>query len=395
MPEPISFDDDTELDRLIRASVRELAESYGDPYWTDVHNSGRFPEEFWADLADRGWLGTAVSEEFGGEGFGVKQILPIVEEVALTGGFSIANAFLYTPIFGGITMEQFGSDEQKHTWLPRIVDGEAQFAIAVTEPDAGINTTNIDTTATREGGEYVLDGTKIWVSNFDYADRVLVLARTTPKDAVDRPSLGLTVFLVDPEADDLQADKLEHDGWMPEATYNVYFDGLRLPESAIVGTEDRGLHQFFGTLNAERILLAASMYTTGLYALQKAGDYAAERTVFGETPIGEYQGVQHPLADAYADVQSARLMSHRAAWLFDSEDSTADTAANIANLQAGKAGWNAVDAASAAFGGMSMSSDVELTKMQSMVRHQRIVPIPEEMLRNYIAENELGLPRSY
>lgn len=395
MLEPISFTAPSDMDGLVRSSIRDIASDYDDTYWTEIHREKKFPEDIWQDLADQGWLGLVVPEEYGGEDQNIQQVVTLIEELALQGGWSMATHLLYGPIFGGITLKHFGSEDQKETWLPKFADGEAMFAIGVTEPNAGVNTTNIETFATKEGDEYVINGQKIWCSSVDRADRIALLARTTPVDEVDKPSHGLSVFLIDPDADGVEYDIIPEAGFMPDNTFNLYLDEVRVDESDLVGDEGYALQQFFDTLNAERVATASQMFSTGLYALQLAAEYANERKVYGSTPIGEYQGIQHPLADAYSELQTARLMTYRAAWAFDTGHANEGTASNIANLEAGKAAWNAVDAAIQTFGGMSISDEVGLPRMSDLIRHLRIGPIPEEMLRNYIAQNELDLPRSY
>lgn len=395
MYQSVAFTGSAPVDEMIRASVRDVATDFGEEYWTEVQLAQDFPQELWDTLAANDWLGITIPEEYGGEGLGIKSLLPVIEEIANEGGFTIAQHFLATNIFGGTTLTEHGSEEHKATWLPKIIDGQAKFAIGVTESEAGINTTNISTTATRADGGFRIDGSKIWISNVETCDRMVLLTRTTPVDEVDRPSQGLSMFLVDPDQEGIEYDEIEHDGWMPHRAYSVYIDDLRVPESALLGEVDRGLQQMFDTLNAERIGIAASNYTTGLYALKKAASYANERSVFGETVIGEYQGVQHPLANAYCDLQAARLMTHFAAWQFDEESADADSMSNMATYQTGKAAMNGVDVAMAKFGGMSISQDVGLNRMMDLVRHQRTAPIPEEMLLNFVAENELDLPRSY
>lgn len=395
MLEPINFQEPSEIDSLMRSSINDIASDYDNDYWTRIHREKEFPDEIWQELADGGWLGVVVPEEYGGEGQGMVDVVRLIEELAMEGGWSMATHLLYAPVFGGITIKHFGSEEQKETWLPKIVDGEAMIAIGVTEPDAGVNTTSIRTRAERDCDEFVINGTKIWTSSVDRADRIALVARTQPVDAVEKPSRGLSVFLVDPESEGIEYDIIPEAGWMPDNTFNLYLDDVRVHESQLVGEEGAALQQFFDTLNAERIATAAQMFSTGLYALELASDYASGRTVYGETPIGQYQGIQHPLADAYSELMAARLMTYRAAWLFDSDSTSAGRPSNVANLESGKAAWNAIDAAIQTHGGMSISEEVGLPWMSDLIRHLRIGPIPEEMLRNYIAENELGLPRSY
>jgi acyl-CoA dehydrogenase len=385
--------EESEFDQMIRSSVRDIAEDYDEDYWRDVTDERRFPEEFWQDLADNGWVGISIPEEYGGQGLGMQEMVTVMEEIGHAGAWSATAAFILTPIFGGETLVAHGTEEQKERWLPQIADGSARWALGVTEPNAGLNTRNIETRARKEGDEYIINGRKMWISGVAEADRITMLARTLSAEEAEHPSHGLSIFLVDPEDSNLDYDEIPLDGFFPEPTYNLYLDDVRVHESQLVGEEHQGLYHVFDTLNTERIAGAATAIATGHYALEKAVEYAKERAVF-DAPIGSHQAIQHPLADAYADLETARLMNHRAAWLYDN-DEEAGTAANIANLKCGEAAWNACETAMTTFGGMSISKEMGISKMWEMIRHLRIAPVSEQMLRNYIAEHELGLPRSY
>jgi len=383
---------ETELERTIRSSVREIAESYGEEYFREKENAGEFPREFWSDLGDGGWLGAHIPEEYGGQGLGMEELVIIAEEIIMGGGFATAVELTHLT-FGGVTLAAHGSEAQKSEWLPKIALGEVPWALGVTEPDAGLNTLDITTTAEKDGDEYVINGRKIFISNAAEAARITVLARTLPKEEADRRSHGFSVFLIDPDDDDVDYDEIDLDIWWPDATYNLYFDDVRVHESQLVGEENKGMHHLFDTLNTERIVTATTTNSIGRYAVRKAADYANDRVVFDE-PIGGHQAIQHPLADAYADLQNARLMIRKAAWLYDN-DKDAAAASNITNLTSSQAAWDACDAAVQTFGGMSASADIPVSKMHQYVRHERIVPVSEQMQRNYIGHNVLGLPRSY
>lgn len=385
--------EETEVERMIRSSVRDITESYDETYWREVRETGRFPQDFWHELADGGWVGVAIPEEYGGQGMGMEELVMVMEAVGGAGGWPATLEFVLTPVFGGETLVAHGSEEQKERWLPRIASGDVRWALGVTEPDAGLNTPEIDTVASKRGDEYVVSGQKTWISAAAEAERITLLARTTPIDDVERPSLGMTVFLVDPDDPNVTCDPIETDGYFPDTTYTVYLDEVRLPASAVVGDPDRGLQQIFDTLNTERMTIAASAAATGDWAIERACEYANQREVF-DAPIGSHQAIQHPLADAYADLECAKLMNRQAAWQYDHGD-TAGTAANIAKLACAEAAWQACEAAMSTFGGMSISREIGLAAAWSYVRHLRIAPVSEQMIRNYLAERELGLPRSY
>lgn len=384
---------ESEMERMIRSSVRDLMQQYDDDYWQEIRATGHYPEEVWEDLGDHGWLGVAIPEEYGGQGMGISELATVIEEVGAAGGWPITLKFVLSPVFGGETLVAYGSEEQKDRWLPKIVSGEARWALGVTEPDSGLNTSNISTTAEKDGDEYVIDGRKIWTSGAPDADRITLLARTLSVEEAERPSHGITIFLIDPSDPNVESDEIPLDGYFPDRTYNLYLDGVRVPESAVVGTVHEGLGQLFDTLNTERITTAASALGTGRYAIDQASEYANEREVF-DAPIGSHQGIQHELAEAYMHLEAARLMVRRAAWLYD-EGESAGTAANIANYLSAKAGWEACEAATTTFGGMSLSREMGVAAMTSFVRHLRIAPVSEEMILNYVAERELGLPKSY
>lgn len=388
---------ETDMERMIRSGIREITDSYDESYWRDVRNNEKQPEEFKQDLADAGWLGMMIPEEYGGQGMGLQEVAIATEELGKSGGGRTATTLLGTPCYyGGGVLPAHASEEMKEEWLPRFAGGTANWAIGVTEPDAGLNTTNIDTVAERDGDEFVINGKKMWTTGINTADRVGVLARTLPIEEANSRAHGLTLFLVDPDAPGVDYDEIPKDIYHHHPSFFTYLDDARVHESQIVGEENQGLYQFFSGLNIERIHIAASLYGLGSYVLQKAVDYANERVVFDE-PIGAHQAIAHPLAEAYADLEAAKLVTYKSAWMFDNNKDQKAVAgpANIANLKAGSAAWDACERAMQTYGGSSIGSDMGVAKFWQEVRHQRIAPITEEMIRNYISEHILGLPRSY
>ena len=384
---------ETEEQRLIRDSVREIAGDYDWEYWKTCIEEKAFPEEYWSDLARDGWLGVTIPEEYGGAGLGMLEMSMVIEELSRGGGQG-GIIFVLTPVFGGISIQRHGTEAQKEEYLPAIADGEMRFCMGLTEAGAGTNTVNIDTTAEREGEEFVLDGQKMWISGVENADEMLLIARTSELDS-SNPTHGVSMFLVpDPaEQDGISLTALDVEVPWFETQYQVDVDGLRVHEDRILGEEDGGLYLLWDTLNTERIAGAASAVGGGLRAIDLAVEYANERSVFGQK-IGGHQAIQHPLADAYAELLCAREMTYKAASKWD-EGEDAGTEANVAKLRSSEAATKAADQAVQTHGGNGFSADYEVYDIWQNSRLLKTVPITNEMVRNFIGEHTLGLPRSY
>jgi acyl-CoA dehydrogenase len=382
----------SDMEQMIRSSVSDIAESYGEDYFREKEYEGEFPEEFWNDLGDGGWLGAHIPEEYGGQGMGLQELVVITEEIIKGGGFSTVIELTHLT-FGGVILAAHGTEEQKQRWLPEIAAGEVPWSLGVTEPDAGLNTLNITTSAEKDGDEWVIDGRKIFISAAEEAARITVLARSLAPDDADDRTHGFTLFNIDPEDSNVDYDEIPLGIWWPDPTYNLYLDDVRVHESQVVGDVHEGFRHVFDTLNTERVVTATTANSVGHYAIDKAVEYANEREVF-DAPIGSHQAIQHPLADAYADLEAARMLNHKAAWLYDN-DKDAGPAANMANLRSSQAAWDATDAAVQTFGGMSASAELPISKMHQYVRHERIAPVSEQMQRNYIGHHLLGMPQSY
>ncbi|MFC4544131.1 acyl-CoA dehydrogenase family protein [Halosolutus amylolyticus] len=384
---------ETEEQGLIRESVRDIASDYDWEYWKTCIEEKQFPEEYWADLARDGWLGVTIPEEHGGAGLGMLEMSMVIEELSRGGGQG-GIIFVLTPVFGGISIQRHGTEEQKEEYLPAIADGEMRFCMGLTEAGAGTNTINIDTTAERDGDEFVISGQKMWISGVENADEMLLIARTSDLDP-DNPTHGVSMFLVPEPADQDGISLTPLDVEVPwfETQYQVDIDGLRVHEDRILGAEDGGLYLLWDTLNTERIAGAASAIGGGLRAIDLAVDYANERSVFGQK-IGGHQAIQHPLADAYAELMCAREMTYKAASKWDhGEDAGAE--ANIAKLRSSEAATKAADQAVQTHGGNGFSADYEVYDIWQNSRLLKTVPITNEMVRNFLAEHTLGLPRSY
>lgn len=278
-------------------------------------------------------------------------------------------------MYGGGLLPRHGSDAQKETWLPELANGDADWAIGVTEPDAGLNTINIQTTAERDSDGYVLNEQKVWPTGIDTADRVVLLARTMPKSEAGSRGEGLTIFLVDPDEDGANYKEIPKDIYH-HPSFSVFVNDVRVPETTVLGEEHRGLYHFFSALNLKRIYIAASLYGIGNYVLGRAVDYVNERIVL-EEPIGSHQAIQYPLADAYAGLELAKLMMYKPAWMDDASEENVGEQANIANLKASEVAWAACEQAITTFGGSSVRSDIGIAKSWEEVRHQRIAPVSE------------------
>jgi acyl-CoA dehydrogenase len=382
----------TDAQLALRDEMEALAARYDGSYWRDVRADRRFPTEFYADLADAGVLGLVVPEAYGGAGRDVADLIVALDRLGEAGAWIGALSVLAGPVFGGYTLRQYGTEAQCERYLPALVDGEETWALGVTEADAGLNTANIATTAERTDDGFVVNGGKQYISGLDHADRLLFLARTTSADAADGPLDGLTMFVAD--ADAVAAEEIPLDVYYPERVYDVTIDDLYLPAANVLGSVDDGLAQLLPTLNLERVAIAACSWGAGRSTLDAAVERAREREVWSE-PIGAHQAIQHPLADAHADLEVARLALREAAWELDRGADSRGSTANVANLKACEAAWNACEAAMTTFGGSSVGSASGVAAAWGFVRHTRSVPVSEEMIRNFVATHELDLPRSY
>ncbi len=376
--------------REIRAAVRELCEDFPAEYWRSLEPD-RYPEEFVRALTEHGWLAALIPEEYGGAGLGLMAASVILEQVNGSGGNAAAcHAQMYT--MG--TVLRHGSEEQKRRYLPRIAAGELRLqAFGVTEPTVGSDTTRIQTTAERADGAYVVRGQKVFTSRALHSDLMLLLARTTPLEEVERKSDGLSVFLVDMQAagDKLSIRPLRT--MMNHATTEVFLDGVELPADALVGEEGKGFRYILDGMNAERVLIAAECIGDGRWFVEKAARYAAERVVFGR-PIGANQGVQFPLARAHAAIEAADLMRYKAAWLFE-QGEPAGAEANMAKLLAAEASWQAANACLDTHGGWGFAQEYDVERKFRETRLYTIAPVSNNLILAYLGQHVLGMPRSY
>lgn len=379
---------------LIRTEVRRLAEKYGCEYWRSLEPD-RYPEEFVVDLTTHGWLGALIPEEYGGGGLDLTGASVVLEEISASGGNpSACHAQMY--VMG--TLVRHGSEEQKRRYLPRIASGELRLqAFGVTEPIAGSDTGSIRTRAIRDGDTWRVNGQKIWTSRALYSDLMVLLARTTPAEECERHTDGLSVFLVEmrDDARDLVPGLTINpiSTMMNHSTTEVFFDDVVLPANALVGSEGLGFRHVLDGMNAERILIAAECIGDGRFFLERASAYASEREVFGRA-IGTNQGVQFPLARAYADLQAADLMRYRAAELFDAGH-PCGAEANMAKLLASEASWAAGNVALDTHGGYGFAAEYDVERKFRETRLYKVAPVSNNLVLAFLGEKVLGMPKSY
>ncbi|KOX24759.1 acyl-CoA dehydrogenase [Saccharothrix sp. NRRL B-16348] len=381
---------ESEERQALRKAVADLAGKYGHEYFTAKAKAGEKTDELWAEAGKLGYLGVAVPEEYGGGGGGIGDLAAVCEELARAGCPLLLT--VVSPAICATIVARFGTAEQKRRWLPGFADGTTKMAFAITESDAGSNSHKLATAVHRDGDEWVLSGGKSFISGVDEVEAVMVVARHV--DATGQRLLP-SLMIVPTNAPGFTFQHIPMDVQSPEKQFTCFFDDVRLPLDALVGAEDAGLAQLFAGLNPERIMAAS--FATGMArrALDQASEYARTRTVW-DTPIGAHQGIAHPLAQCAIQVELARLMTQKAAALYDAgEDRAAGEAANMAKYAAGEAVAGAVDQAIQVHGGNGLSSEYGLGAMLAASRLSRIAPVSREMILNFVAQHTLKLPRSY
>jgi acyl-CoA dehydrogenase len=378
---------------LIRDAVASLCSRYDDDYWRRCDEDHDFPWDFHRAMAEAGWIGIAVPEAYGGAGRGIREAAVVLEEVAASGACMNGASAVHMSIFGMHPVVQHGSESMKQRYLPRVADGSLHVAFAVTEPDAGTDTTKIRTRAVRDGDNWIVNGRKVWTSKALEAERILLLARTTPLAECARPTDGMSLFLVDRHARGVGAAPIPKMGRNAVASCETTYDDVVVHGDDLVGEEGRGFQALLGGLNAERILIAAEAVGMGRAALRRAVAYANERVVF-DRPIGKNQGIAFPLAQAHAMLRAAGLMVREAATLLDAGRPCGEEA-NLAKYLAAEAGFFAADRAVQTHGGFGYASEYHVERYFREARLPRIAPISQELVLAYVAEHVLGLPRSH
>jgi len=377
----------------IRREVRALCARFDDDYWLEQERRHEFPEDFYRAMADGGWLGIAMPEAYGGSGMGITEAALLLQETAASGGCMAACSTIHMNIFGVHPLVVHGSEAQKRAHLPGIINGETKVAFGVTEPDAGLDTTHLQTRAVKENGHYRVNGRKIWISTAQVAHKILLLARTKPIEETARPADGISLFFTDLNRDAIDVREIDKAGRAAVDSNELFIDDLIIPEEDRIGEEGRGFHYILDGLNPERILTAAEAIGMGQVALDRATRYAKERVVFGR-PIGQNQAVQHPLARCWADLEAANLLTFKAAWLYDNGRSCG-AEANAAKLLGAEMGFKATDQAMQTLGGMGYAKEYHVERYWRESKLLRMVPVSPELILCYIAERVLGLPKSY
>jgi acyl-CoA dehydrogenase len=377
----------------IRENVLKLCARFGDDYWAAKDREAQFPHEFHRAIAEGGWLGIAMPEAYGGAGLGIAEAAILMQAIAESGAaFSGASA-VHMNIFGLNPVVVFGSEEQKRRFLPPLIAGEEKACFGVTEPDAGLDTTRIKTRAVRERDRYVVHGQKIWTSTAQVAERILLLARTTPLEEVKKRTEGLTLFYTTLDRAHVEVREIDKMGRMAVDTNQVFFDGLPIPVADRIGEEGKGFSYLLHGLNPERVLVAAEAIGVGRAALARATRYAKERVVFGR-PIGQNQAIQHPLAKSWMALEAANLMMLKAARLYDAGE-PCGIEANAAKYLAAEAGFEACETAVLTHGGMGYAKEFHVERLLREVMIARIAPVSRELILCNVAERALGLPKSY
>ena len=376
----------------IKLAVEKLCQEYPGEYWRELDRNQKYPTDFVKALTESGFLSVLIPEEFGGSGLGIVAASTILEEIHHQGCNAAAcHAQMYT--MG--TVLRHGSEQQKKKYLPKIADGSLRLqAFGVTEPTSGTDTTSLRTTAVKEDSEYIINGQKIWTSRAEHSDLMLLLARTTPINQVEKKTEGLSVFLLDMQEGKKNGLSIKPiKTMMNHATTEVFFDNLRIPEDNLVGEEGKGFRYILSGMNAERILIAAECIGDAKWFTKKSTTYANERNIFGR-PVGQNQGIQFPIAKAYANMKAAELMVYHAARLYDEGKSIGEEA-NTAKLLAADASWAAAEACVQTHGGFGFAEEYDVERKFREARLYQVAPISTNLILSYLSEHVLGMPRSY
>jgi acyl-CoA dehydrogenase len=377
----------------IRAAIGKVCERFGDDYWLERDREGGFPHDFHQAFARDGWLGICMPEEHGGAGLGVTEAAIMMQAIAESGAGQSGASAVHMNIFGLNPVVVFGTDEQKRRFLPPLIAGREKACFAVTEPDAGLNTTQLKTKAVRKGDRYVVTGQKVWISTAQVAEKMLLLARTTPLDEVAKPTGGLSLFYTDLDRGCIEVREIDKMGRKCVDSNQLFIDGLEVPIEDRIGEEGRGFEYILHGMNPERILIAAEAIGLGKAALARATRYSKERVVFNR-PIGQNQAIQHPLALAWIELEAANLMVFKAASMYDA-GKPCGAEANAAKYLAGEAGFNACQAAVMTLGGYGYAKEYHVERYLREVMISRIAPVSPQLILCYVAERVLGLPKSY
>lgn len=382
----------TDEQQEIERALAQVCARFGDDYWRIRDRDGGFPHDFHAAIAQAGWLGIAMPAEYGGAGLGILEAAIMMRTIAASGaGMSGASA-IHMNIFGLHPVVVAGTDAQKRRWLPPLIAGQHKACFAVTEPNTGLNTLKLKTRAVPRGDRYVVDGQKVWISTAQVADRILLLARTADPDP-KQPARGLSLFYTALDRSKVEVREIDKHGRKAVDSNQLFIDGLEIPVEDRIGEEGRGFEYILHGMNPERVLIAAEAIGLGRVALERAARYANERIVF-DRPIGKNQGVQHPLAERWIELQAADLLTMKAAWLYD-RGRPCGAEANAAKYLAAEAGYRACETAVLTHGGMGYSKEFHVERWLREAMLTRIAPISPQLILSFVAEKALGLPKSY
>ena len=379
--------------RAIRDGVAAVVRRFDDDYWLARDEDGKFPREFHRAMADAGWLGITMPTEHGGAGLGVTEAAIMMHEVASHGGGMAAASTVHINLFGPHPIVVFGTPEQKSRWIPRLVAGEDQCAFGFTEPDAGLNTTAIKTYARKVPGGYVVQGQKVWTSTAQVANKIMLLTRTTRLEDCSRPTEGITIFYTDLDRSRIEVRRIPKMGRKAVDSNAIFIDDLFIPEADRIGEEGKGFSYILHSLNPERLLVASEAIAIGQDALRRATQYARERIVF-DRPIGQNQGIQHPLAERWMALEAAWTMVMKGAWLYDHHQ-PCGAEANTAKFLGARAGQDACMQAVLTHGGFGYAKEYHVERLLREVTITRIAPVTEQLILSFIAEKVLDLPKSY
>ncbi|MFW5924008.1 MAG: acyl-CoA dehydrogenase family protein [archaeon] len=378
---------------MIESTATEIAESYGPAFWREREETGEFAQDYWDELAEAGFHGLLVPEEYGGAGMGMQEMALAMETLSAE-GTGMAGTW-YLVLTGGMAaagITQYGTEDQKERYLPDIAAGDRNFSIGITEPEAGTNTLNVATSAEKDGDEYVLNGQKAWITFSDIADNMILVTRTTPRDEVDRGTDGISLFVVDMDDPGIDVEPIPKHGINYSNSCEVFLDDVRVPAENLLGERGNGWYVLVDMLNPERIGFAAAAVGIGKLAAGTAAEYANEREVFDQ-PIGTHQAVSFPITKAYATMETASLMRQRAAWKYDNDEDAAYDA-NVAKAVSVESGIEAVKQSMQAFGGWGYAKEYDVERWWREVNLIRLAPVTQQMAYNYIAR-EIGFPKSY
>ncbi|OFI35709.1 acyl-CoA dehydrogenase [Alteromonas lipolytica] len=384
---------DTEERRQIAESVRRTCEKFDDEFWLEKENKKEFPHEFHAAMAEAGWLGITMPEEYGGAGLGVTDAALLMQTIGNSAGAMSACSTIHINLFGPHPVIKHGTDEQKARMIPPLVEGTHKACFGVTEPDAGLDTTHITTRAVFQEGRYVVNGQKVWTSTAQQAHKILLLTRTTPIEECAKPTDGMTLFYTDFDRNRIEVTPIDKMGRNAVNSNSIFIDNLEIPVEDRIGEEGQGFKLLLDSLNPERVLVAAEAIGVGRRALEKAVQYAGERVVFGR-PIGKNQSIQHPLAQSWMALEAADLMVWHAARLYD-DGKPCGAEANSAKFLAADAAFDACDRAVRTHGGFGYAKEYHVERYLREIMLPRIAPVTRELIMSFIAERVLELPKSY